>query len=185
MKRLNMVDLITYLFYLLLIFTGLWDWFLRNGEKTFRIILILGTIEVFRIIYKNTFMSKYKVIYYCVLSFIFISMYLANIFNFYGIPYYDKILHLISGILISPFGYIFSKELLGIEFKTKRERNFSILFSLIFAIAVAGIWEIWEFSTDLIFNFTAQGGLVDTMLDIICGTIGGIISAIIIFFNTK
>ena len=47
-----------------------------------------------------------------------------------------------------------------------------VVFSLLFAIACAGVWEIWEFSTDQIFGFTAQNNsLHDTMWDIICGTV--------------
>jgi hypothetical protein len=38
---------------------------------------------------------------------------------------------------------------------------------------MAGCWEIFEFTTDRLFGLYSQNGsLVDTMVDIICGTVG-------------
>ena len=60
------------------------------------------------------------------------------------------------------------------------------LFSIIFAIAAAAVWEIWEFSTDQLFGFLSQNNsLHDTMWDIICGSIIGIVSSIPIFLYSK
>ena len=54
-----------------------------------------------------------------------------------------------------------------------------------FAIACAGAWEIWEFTTDSLFGLTAQNGLEDTMYDIICGTVGAIIVTVPIYRYSK
>lgn len=59
-------------------------------------------------------------------------------------------------------------------------------FPFLFSVACAGIWELWEFATDSIFGLTAQNGsLNDTMWDIICGTIGGMISCTFIYIHIK
>lgn len=63
---------------------------------------------------------------------------------------------------------------------------FVVFFSVIFAIALAGTWEIWEFTTDRLFGLNSQlNSLIDTMTDIICGTVGGLISAIPIYLFAK
>ena len=63
------------------------------------------------------------------------------------------------------------------------------LFVLIFSIAVmgAGVWEIYEFVSDGLIGNNAQifeglvgrEALTDTMIDVICGTVGGIIGAVV------
>ena len=66
------------------------------------------------------------------------------------------------------------------------KRYAPVLFSIIFSIAGAAVWEIWEFSTDQLFGFLSQNNsLHDTMWDIICGTIGGIISCTFIYLHIK
>ncbi len=59
------------------------------------------------------------------------------------------------------------------------------MFVIMFSISSAGIWEIWEFTTDSLFNLQAQNGLVDTMWDIILGTVSGIIMSIPIYAYAK
>ena len=59
-------------------------------------------------------------------------------------------------------------------------------FSIFFAMAVAGGWEIWEFTTDQLLGFASQNNsLIDTMLDIICGTVMGVITNIPIYLQSK
>ena len=55
-----------------------------------------------------------------------------------------------------------------------------------FSIASAGVWEMWEFSTDQLFGFASQNNsLNDTMWDIICGSIMGIIANIPIYLYIR
>ena len=59
---------------------------------------------------------------------------------------------------------------------------FNFIFILSFSIAVAGIWEIAEFSMDRFTGSNLQHwldtGVIDTMEDIICGTLGGLVFAL-------
>lgn len=186
MKReINLQSKITYLFYGLLAITLVWDYFFRNGEKLFRIILIYGTIFFARILFNKTFLKRSKVAYYIAIGFIFFAMYLANVMNFYSIPHYDKILHLSSGVLLGYIGLIIYTYYFGSLDNKNNKPMGSILFVFLFTVAVAGLWEIWEFTTDALFNLTAQNGLEDTMWDIICGTVGGIIFCSIIYIHIK
>ena len=177
---------ITLGFMVLLIITAVYDITVRDSVKLFRIILIAFTVWVTYFFVNLTFLKKFKIIYYYILGFIFLSMYLANVWNFYGIPYYDKFLHLGSGILIALIGYVLFIHLCGNTEKTGINPFAPIIFSIIFSIAGAGVWEIWEFTTDLIFGFSAQNGsLNDTMIDIICGSIMGIITNIPMYMHAK
>ena len=114
-------------------------------------------------------------------------MYLGNVFDFYLIiPMYDKILHSISGLIIGFIGYICFLYLNNGEEKGSFKPQMAMVFSIIFSIAAAGIWEIWEFSTDQLFGFTSQNNsLIDTMMDIICGSVMGIIARIPIYLHSK
>lgn len=173
-------------FTILIILTSIYDVMFRAGVKIPRLILILGTIWGAYILYKKTFINRSIVIYNTILAFIFFAMYMGNVWDFYGvIPKYDKILHLVSGIIIALIGYALFLSLCG-------DKNSSIhpltgvVFSIIFSIAIAGVWEIHEFTTDQIFGLMSQNNsLHDTMWDIICGTIMGLITNIPIYMYSK
>lgn len=179
-------DMITTSFLVILTITMLYDYFLGNGDKLYRLILTILTMLIARFILGKMFLKQSKFIYYCTLIFIFVSMYCGNILNAYIIiPFYDKVLHLISGILIGFIGFI-----IFVYFNKDNMKNinksFLLIFIISFSVALAGIWEIWEFTTDFLFGFNSQNAsLVDTMMDIICGTIGGIISLIPIISYIK
>ena len=110
-------------------------------------------------------------------------MYLGNVFDFYIIiPMYDKILHLLSGLIIGLIGYILFLHVSNGNIDNSFKRYMPMLFSVIFSIAGAAVWEIWEFSTDQLLGFASQNNsLHDTMWDIICGTIMGIVANVPIY----
>lgn len=183
---MNKDKIVTYIFFVLLAITGVWDWMARNGEKLWRIGLIYITIIIAYIIFQKTFLKKYKDTYLIVLTFVFMSMYLANVWDFYAIEYYDKFLHFTSGILIGFLGIIFYIEIFDYHNNKKTRYSAVTIFTFIFAVAVAGLWEIWEFTTDQLFNLTAQNNdLHDTMWDIICGTTGGSITCVLVYLCEK
>lgn len=117
----------------------------------------------------------------CTLSiyvvFIFLTVILGRGMNFYAQVFgWDKFLHFISGfIMVKTAGEIYLR--VGGE---KENLVLYNIFCLMFAISVAALWEIWEFSGDKLFKFNAQNNsLTDTMLDIILGSFSGIITVFI------
>ena len=185
-NKLERYDKVTVLFCILLAITFIWDQIARRGEKSGRILLIYITIFAIKFIFTKTFMKKSKSTYNIALFFVFIAMYLGNVMNFYDIPHYDKYLHLISGVLLAFVGLIFYSYLFGNKENKAIVPIAIVVFPLIFAIACAGVWEIWEFSTDKIFGLMGQNNsLHDTMMDIICGTVGGSFSCILIYLYSK
>lgn len=176
--------LVTIMFYVLLVFTAIYDFIFRDGVKFGRIILIAVTVLAMLIFCKKSFLKKSSTAYFVILGFIFISMYLANVWNWYGIPKYDKILHTFSGAIIAVIGYILYIYLFGDDNSSKIKKSAPIVFVIAFSTAAAGVWEIWEFTTDTLFGLCAQNNsLNDTMWDIICGTIMGILTTIPIYLR--
>ena len=185
-KKFSKELIVTFGFMILLALTVVYDFLVKDGQKFPRINLIVVTVWAMYFIWKKSFLKKSKIMYYCTLGFIFLSMYLASVWNFYGIPHYDKYLHLGSGILIALIGYVLFLHLCGGREQPEVSPLAPVIFSIIFSIAAAGVWEIWEFTTDSLFGLNAQNGsLFDTMTDIICGTIMGIITNIPIYLKSK
>jgi hypothetical protein len=185
-KNSNKEFIVAVIFSLVLAITSIYDFFARDGEKLFRIGLTFITIVFVYLLYKKSFLKGSKIIYYINVTFILLSMYLASVWNFYSIPNYDKFLHLLSGAVIAIIGYV-----LFLYLTTEKSRNeinplISMIFVILFATASAGAWEIWEFTTDSLFGLTAQNNsLTDTMWDIICGTVVGILTSIPIYIHSK
>lgn len=179
--RLNLISMV------ILFFTAIYDFIFRDGEKIFRIILMAVTLWIVYFVYKKTFLRKSRISFYLIYSFIVGAMYLGNVFDFYIIiPMYDKILHLLSGLIIGVIGYILFLHVSNAENDGSFKKYMPILFSIMFSIAAAGVWEMWEFSTDQLFGFASQNNsLNDTMWDIICGSIMGIIANIPIYLYIR
>lgn len=167
----------------ILIITAVCNFIFYDGSKLFRIGLMAVALWLMYFVYKKTFLRKSRISFYLIFSFIVGSMYLGNVFNFYEIiPMYDKILHLLSGIIVGMIGFILFLHITDGKGMSTCKRYAPVLFSIIFSIAGAAVWEIWEFSTDQLFGFASQNNsLHDTMWDIICGSLMGVIANIPIY----
>lgn len=185
-KHINKEFMVAVIFTIVLIITAIYDFIARDGEKLFRIALTFVTIVLVYLLYIKSFLKGAKIIYYINMTFIFLAMYLANVWNFYSIPNYDKFLHLLSGAIIAIIGYILFIYLTNDISRKEMNPLTPAIFVILFATAAAGVWEIWEFTTDSLFGLSAQNNsLNDTMWDIICGTVVGIITAIPIYIHSK
>lgn len=185
-KRTNRELIVAEIFTVILIITGIYDFFARDGEKLFRIGLTFVTVILVYLLFIKSFLKGARIIYYINMIFVFLSMYLASVWNFYSITNYDKFLHLLSGAIIAIIGYILFIYLTNDISRKEMNPLTSAIFVILFATAAAGVWEIWEFTTDSLFGLTAQNNsLNDTMWDIICGTVVGLITAIPIYINSK
>lgn len=148
--------------------------------KTFQAGLIIFVLLLFRGIMRWTKTKLPPVLHLSVLIFITITMMLANLFGMYGvIPYLDKIEHLLSGVILFFIGQFMVMKMVKRKGLDSLPSNIIIWFSFFFAVAMAGVWEIYEFTVDHLFRLKSQNGsLTDTMLDIICGTIGAAVTSI-------
>ncbi|WP_195892693.1 hypothetical protein [Desnuesiella massiliensis] len=95
-------------------------------------------------------------------------------------------LHTLSGVLLSIIALYLYKSLRGSDELQVKDSLLIITFILCFAIAMGALWEIFEFTTDLLFNLNSQkGSLQDTMGDLIADTAGALFTSIITYAYIK
>lgn len=124
--------------------------------------------------FKTELDGKMKVAY---ILFLFASQYLGSIVGLYGNGWWDTFLHLLSGIFLAFFGFDFFSRL-DDDIRTEIPKRFLFVYIVVFSMAGAALWEMYEFTSDVVLNTTMQGnGNDDTMVDIIAGSLGGILAA--------
>jgi hypothetical protein len=120
--------------------------------------------------------SLFQVMY---VAFIFLSMFSGEVLAMYErVGLWDDAVHISSGLLIGTCAAVFtrtSREHIRMSAWTQAVFVFGIVTSLIV------LWEIVEFASDQLFGTYSQGAsLVDTMSDLVDGTVGGLIIAIVL-----
>lgn len=117
-------------------------------------------------------------------TFIFISLFLGGIDDFYGfIPHWDKLVHFQSGLLLSGTGFVVIY-LLNESEQTPIDLTpgFLALFAIVFSLAIGAVWEILEFTGDGIFGSHWQANNHDTMWDLIADFGGAIAFSVAGYF---
>lgn len=104
---------------------------------------------------------------------IFLHTFFGEWLKFYDrIWLWDKILHIYGTGVIAILAFMIVYTLHYIK-KIRLTLPLVGLFTIIFAMAVGGFWEIGEFAFDKIFNKDTQNGLDNTMWDLVNDLIGG------------
>lgn len=159
-------------------------WSITNGQgyliamAAAALLLPLVPKLLFRVLHWKP-VYLFDIIFNC---FAFTAVPFASVLGGYDmVPYLDKILHCLSGFLFAVVGMI-----LFYYCKTGRQKSPSdalsaSLFSAMFAMSTAVLWEIYEyilswFGPDP--QLVATTGVHDTMQDMIVCTVGGIITAV-------
>lgn len=158
------------IFYILLVAYLIYGIINKDIILLYSTVLTAITLALPRAICKIAKIKLSPFLNFIIVGFIFISMFLAKVNNFYAIPHWDTFLHILSGILTFILGYLLFLYLNN--YKTDNVNSLVIVvFALLFGIASTAVWEMWEFFTDQTFGLTAQVSLFDTMKDIITGSI--------------
>lgn len=124
--------------------------------------------------FKTELDGKMKIAY---ILFLFASQYLGSIVGLYGNGWWDTFLHLLSGIFLAFLGFDFFSRL-DDDIRTEIPKRFLFVYIVVFSMAGAALWEMYEFTSDVVLNTTMQGnGNDDTMVDIIAGSLGGVLAA--------
>lgn len=120
-------------------------------------------------------------------SFIFLALFLGRMYNMYSIlPWWDLFLHFASGALLGFLSLIILKPLIGENNLKTLPPLFIGIYILLFTISGAALWEFWEFTGDQLFGFDSQlNSLMDTMTDMISGSLSGVILSIMGFLHMK
>lgn len=154
--------------------------FFKNWPKVFEPVLIVAVLLGIKYLLKRTKITLFPILKFFILLFIFVAMFLGNEFGYYSkIPFLDKFEHLVSGVILFYVGLTLY-EYLNRDIQSVRVHpKLVIWFGIFFSVAMAGAWEIWEYTGDNLLGFRSQNGsLNDTMKDIICGTIGAAVTGI-------
>lgn len=146
------------------------------------IIPVLLLVRIIRKIFKLKIDDNLELTY---IIFVIFAQLIGSVLQVYSIlDYYDKFVHFLSGTLTS----IFAITILNNTKLKNRTIVIDIIFIFSFTLAIASLWEFFEFISDLIFKGNAQNvetGVTDTMLDMILAFISSIIFSIIYYFKAN
>ncbi len=132
--------------------------------------------------------------------FLYCAIYLGEVRSFYyNVPHWDTMLHTFSGAMLGALGFSF------INFLNKTDHVpvslsplFVAVFTFCFAVALGVVWEIYEFSADILLKtnmqkfalengapLSGQAALADTMKDLIVDSIGAVVISVIGYISLK
>lgn len=102
---------------------------------------------------------------------------------------YDIVVHFLSGVLISFIAY----SIFVSSSKNKTSKIWLFVITLSIVMLCGGVWEIWEFSTDILLdndgqetkNLYEREAVKDTMFDLICDFSGGVLGSCVVLFLTR
>lgn len=132
--------------------------------------------------------------------FIYAAVFLGEVRSFYYIiPHFDTILHTLSGGMLGALGFSVIAFLNNSDkIPVTLSPLFVACFTFCFALALGGIWEIYEFLADGVLNTNMQKfaledgtGLIgrvavtDTMKDLIVDAIGALVISIVGYISLK
>ncbi len=166
---------LVWLFRLLLIGAIIVDIIILNWLSLFIASLALMTTFIPNLLSDNKILYIPSDIQVIIIIFIFASLYLGELRNFYyRFWWWDNMLHAFSGTILGFIGFTL------IYFLNREEEIdivlspiFVALFAFTFAVSIGVVWEIFEFTMDSLFALNMQkSGLVDTMWDLIADCIG-------------
>lgn len=111
-------------------------------------------------------------------GYIYLTQVLGTTCQFYNLPYYDKLMHFLSGAVFVIIGYILLKRYI-------KEKLLLVIMINCVEATIAFLWEIFEYSGLLLFNYDASRhyttGVHDTMQDMIFSFIAGLLISYLIY----
>lgn len=183
-KKAEVNEYISWLIRILLVLVIAESIFTKNYMNTF-----VGALTFVMTFYPSILRKRFRVylpspLQITITLFIFAAQFLGEIHDFYyRFPWWDNMLHCISGSVLGIIGFMFVYFLNKTHIKkTKLSPFFVALFAFCFSLSIGVFWEVFEFSGDRLFGLNMQkfrmpgeDGLVDTMTDLIVDTIGALI----------
>lgn len=94
---------------------------------------------------------------------------------YYSLPFYDDVLHF---GLVLVIGLLIAEALRLPDGRSAKRPGPVVAGALVWvgATAAAGVWEIFEFAMDGLLGTREQDNLFDTMVDMVDGTLGGLVA---------
>lgn len=150
---------------------------LQQNWKFLLISLFTLTISFAPLAYERFFKIRLPASFQFVyVLFVFFSMFAGEVLRFYANVWgWDAGIHFLSGILIGLAVILWLRRLSQQKDKVRMPGWLQFIVVLAVSISVAVAWEIVEFISDQTFGTTSQDSLVDTMFDLILGTVGTLV----------
>lgn len=158
-------------------------------------LLSFGSILIFPAVlgaYRLFHLQRSHQLEFIIYLYTFLAFPLGVAGTFYHVvPYYDKIMHTMSGVLTVALALPLYYKLRPGSIVQKEDRNQAMAFCLLAALAVAGLWEIGEYILSLLTGMDNQRvlttGIHDTMQDMIVCTIGALLTlpSMAMYYNKK
>ena len=141
-----------------------------------------------------------RVMFLMYIAFLYCAIFLGEVRSFYyNVPHWDTILHTFSGAMLGALGFSMIAIFNNTEcIPLNLSPMFIAVFAFCFALALGGVWEIYEFTMDAVFGtnmqkFTLDDGtllvghaaLSDTMKDIIVDAIGALVMSVVGYISLK
>lgn len=144
----------------------------------------MGTLLIplaLTLFYKIFHLKRVHQVDFWVVLFSLVGYTCGSVLEFYlMIPNFDKVVHTLSGVLVSMLAYALFRAVKPGHAVEKKDRALAMLFVFFASMAVAGMWEICEYFVNLITRRDVQRvlatGVGDTMQDMIVCMIGTLIS---------
>lgn len=129
----------------------------------------------------NRFSSRIKLpigFIFLYVLFIFLSYFLGEVFGLYGrIAFWDATLHFASGVLLV-LAAVWWVRALARHHLVKLPMWCALIFAVCLSVTGAALWESVEFLSDQWFGtYSQDGGLPDTMDDIVANVVASILTA--------
>lgn len=137
-------------------------------------------------IIERTLRVNLPIIYeFFIVIFIMLSVFMGEIGDAYtAFWWWDIMLHASSGVLLGYVGFLLLYILYS-QKKLKASAGLIAFFTFAVGMASAGVWEVFEFSTDQLLGTHMQNGQEDTMWDIIVAGLGSLVAAGAAYIHIK
>jgi len=111
--------------------------------------------------------------------YLFCAYFMGSVIGLYHtVTGYDKLMHLVSGVLTSFLGLVVLLSFQNYKNNNKKNIWYNIIVIVSITLAIACFWEFFEFTSDKIFKGNVQHvldtGVDDTMIDMLMAFIGSI-----------
>jgi VanZ family protein len=172
----------------------------NNFESIFLALVTLVLTFSTRVIEKAKRIDIPDMLEIIIVIFIYLGIFLSfQLKMYHRFFWWDDLLHFLSGLILGSISFIIVYKI-NYKYSMDISPFFVAFFSFCFAVSMGVVWEILEFTGDLIMGSAHQkwdlpeterllgkayqgSGLRDTMSDLILDSIGALVSSVSIYFR--
>lgn len=186
-KTLKMMWYACSLVYAVTLLFSFWhNWQIQDKEALGMAVVACITPLIVPVMFRIFHFQPVYEIYVLSTLFMYFASLIGSTFHWYSYPGFDKVLHFSSGIFATIVAvivfYLIRK---SNRLKTEEDRRMMLVFINAFNLAIAVCWEFYEYALLIFFNNDAINhytqGVHDTITDMMCACVGGILMTLCIW----